>query len=198
MKKIIILFSLIISINNSFAITSLENPTIIDAHGKVEVAFSPNGGVTKAIISEIDRAKHTILVEAYSFTSKDIAGALLNAKKRGINIRIILDKSQVGKKYSSATFFSNLGFNLHIDYKHAIFHNKVMIIDDNAVITGSFNFTNAAEKKNSENLLILSDNNQLASIYTKEFNHNWQNSLDYNEFIKLNNTHIKYKYFYAK
>lgn len=184
LKKIFIILVGLICINSLFANSSLSKPVTVKANGNIEVAFSPNGGISKAIVNKINLAKKTILVEAYSFTSKDITYALLNAKKRGIDIKIILDKSQVSQKYSAATFFANTGFNLHIDYKHAIFHNKVMIIDGNTVITGSFNFTNAAEKKNSENLLILNNNPQLADIYTNEFKYNWNNSLAYNDFIR--------------
>ena len=78
---------------------------------------------------------------------------------------------------------TNTVFNVHIDTKHAIFHDKVMIIDSNTVITGSFNFTKAAETKNAENLLILRNNPKLASIYTREFVYNWQQSLPYNDYV---------------
>jgi phosphatidylserine/phosphatidylglycerophosphate/cardiolipin synthase-like enzyme len=122
-------------------------------------------------------------VSAYSFTSKDIAEALLAAKKRGVDVKIILDKSQISQKYSSATFFTNQGFDLRIDIKHAIFHDKVIIIDDKTVITGSFNFTKAAETKNAENLLVLHDNPELAKLYTQDWWYNWQIALSRDEFM---------------
>src|SRR3990167_4602841 len=117
-KKLLIIFTCLL-INLSYAVTSSTLPVSINAKGSIEVAFSPNGGVTNLVVMAINQAKQTILVEAYSFTSKDISSALLNAKKRGVVIQIILDKSQVNsQKYSSATFFNNLGFNLHLDTKH--------------------------------------------------------------------------------
>jgi phosphatidylserine/phosphatidylglycerophosphate/cardiolipin synthase-like enzyme len=79
---------------------------------------------------------------------------------------VILDKTQRTDKYSSATFFLNQGIPVRIDAKHAIAHNKVMVIDGEAVITGSFNFTKTAEENNAENLLIIHDK-KLSSIYTK-------------------------------
>ena len=182
-KKLLIISVSLIASYNAMAVTSSNEPTVIPATGTIEIAFSPNNGVTQSVVNAINTAKQQILVEAYSFTSKDIAGSLLSAKKRGLDIQIILDKSQVGRKYSAATFFSNLGFNVHIDTKHAIFHDKVMIIDSNKVITGSFNFTKAAETKNAENLLILRNNPKLASIYTREFVYNWQQSLPYNDYV---------------
>ncbi len=71
-----------------------------------EVYFSPHGGCTDAIIRELNKAKSSILVQAYSFTSAPIAKALLNANKSGVKIEVILDKSQRTQKYSSATFLS--------------------------------------------------------------------------------------------
>ena len=95
------------------------------------------------------------MVQAYSFTSAPIAKALVNAFKKGIKVEVILDKSQRGERYTSATFLSNAMIPTYIDSKHAIAHNKIMIIDRETVITGSFNFTKAAEDKNAENLLII-------------------------------------------
>jgi phosphatidylserine/phosphatidylglycerophosphate/cardiolipin synthase-like enzyme len=134
-----------------------------------QVYFSPHGGCTDAVIRELNKAKSTVLVQAYSFTSAPIAKALLNVHKRGVKVEVILDKSQRTDQYSSATFFYNSGIPVKIDAKHTIAHNKVMIIDGETVITGSFNFTKAAEEKNAENLLVISDK-KLAERYTK----NWQ------------------------
>lgn len=145
--------------------------------GSIQVIFSPNQGATGAIVKAIGEAQRSILVSAYSFTSQDIAKALLAAKKRQVKVRLILDKSQVTQRYSSVTFFSNLDFDLRIDTKHAIFHNKVMIIDDKTVITGSFNFTKAAETKNAENVLILRNNPSLAKVYKQEWEKHWHQSV---------------------
>jgi phosphatidylserine/phosphatidylglycerophosphate/cardiolipin synthase-like enzyme len=134
-----------------------------------EVYFSPHGGCTDAVIRELNKAKSTILVQAYSFTSAPIAKALLSAHKRGVKVEVILDKSQRTQKYSSATFLFNAGIPVKIDAQHAIAHNKVMVIDGETVITGSFNFTKAAEENNAENLLVIHDR-KLAERFTK----NWQ------------------------
>lgn len=122
---------------------------------EIEVYFSPRGGCQAAIIREIENAEKQVLVQAYSFTNADIAKALLEAKKRGVEVEVILDKSQETAKYSRATFFHNMGISLLIDDKHTIAHNKIMIIDGNIVITGSYNFSESAEERNAENLLIL-------------------------------------------
>jgi phosphatidylserine/phosphatidylglycerophosphate/cardiolipin synthase-like enzyme len=84
-----------------------------------------------------------IFVQAYSFTSSPIAKALVDAQKRGVKVQVILDKSQKTERYTSATFLDNAGVPTLIDAKHAIAHNKVMIVDNQTIITDSFNFTKA-------------------------------------------------------
>ena len=81
---------------------------------------------------------------------------------------VILDKSQKKDGYSPATFFANQGIPAYIDSIHAIAHDKVMIIDQETVITGSFNFTKSAETKNAENVLIIRSS-ELAGLYRE----NW-------------------------
>jgi phosphatidylserine/phosphatidylglycerophosphate/cardiolipin synthase-like enzyme len=123
----------------------------VNAH----VYFSPNGGCTEAIVREIEAAKQSIRVQAYSFTSKPISAALKTAKERGVGVEVILDASQRTEKYSGADFIAHAGIPVLIDEKPAIAHSKVMIIDGSTVITGSFNFTSSAETRNVENLLVL-------------------------------------------
>lgn len=143
-----------------------------------EACFTPGGDCTQDIVNTIANAKKQILVQAYSFTSAPIAKALVDAHKRGIDVRVILDKSQRTARYTSSTFLINQGIPTWIDYKVAIAHNKVMVIDGETVITGSFNFTSAAQNKNAENLLILQDAD-LAKAYTK----NWYSRLAQSEVV---------------
>jgi phosphatidylserine/phosphatidylglycerophosphate/cardiolipin synthase-like enzyme len=123
----------------------------------IEIYFSPHGGCTDAVVHEVDRAEGSILVQAYSFTSAPIAKALVEAHNRGVEVQVILDASQETEKYSSGDFLVHAGIGTLVDHQHAIAHNKVMILDGNTVITGSFNFTKAAEEHNAENLLIIRD-----------------------------------------
>src|SRR5215831_18342301 len=113
----------------------------------VTVYFSPHGGATEAVVREINAATQQILVQAYSFTSTPI------------------DKANETDKYSAATFLVNAGIQTLIDDQHAIAHSKVMVIDSATVITGSFNFTKAAEEKNAENLLVIKDAPELVKVY---------------------------------
>jgi len=113
------------------------------------------------------------LVQAYSFTSAPIAEALLNAFSKGVKVEVILDKRQIKQKSSKATFFIDNRIPVMIDDRHDKAHNKVMVIDRETVITGSFNFTEAAEKKNAENLLIIHDR-KLAEKYEKNWHEHAQ------------------------
>jgi phosphatidylserine/phosphatidylglycerophosphate/cardiolipin synthase-like enzyme len=142
----------------------------------IQVFFSPNGGATAAITNELAKAKKTVLVAAYSFTSAPIAGALRDAHRRGVKVTVILDDSQKTANYSSADFLRNAGIATFTDGKHAIAHNKFMVLDGATVITGSFNFSKAAEESNSENLLVIRDAD-LASQYAR----NWGEHLKHSE-----------------
>lgn len=147
--------------------------------GTIETYFSPHGGATEAIVKEINSAKNEILVQAYSFTSNPIAKALVDAKKRGIKIEAVLDKSQRREKYTSADFIAHAGIPAYIDDRHAIAHNKIMILDRSILITGSFNFTKAAEEKNAENLLVIKGNKPLVERYMRNFDEHKAHSEGY-------------------
>lgn len=136
---------------------------------KIEVLFSPHGGCTDLIIEEIDKATKMVQVQAYSFTSAPIAKAILEAKKRGVHCYVVLDASQETQNYSELDFFHNQGIPTWIDDRHAIAHNKIIIIDRSTIITGSFNFTKAAEESNAENLLIITGDEELAKRFLKNF-----------------------------
>jgi phosphatidylserine/phosphatidylglycerophosphate/cardiolipin synthase-like enzyme len=132
----------------------------------LSVYFSPNGGCTQAIVEEVGKAKKTVLVQAYSFTSDTIAQALVAAKKRGVDVEAILDKTDRG---SAVDIMVDAGIPTYMDPMHAIAHNKVIVIDGQTVLTGSFNFTPSAENRNAENLLVVRDQ-PIAAKYAA----NWQ------------------------
>jgi phosphatidylserine/phosphatidylglycerophosphate/cardiolipin synthase-like enzyme len=155
------------------AVVLLAGALLLTANAQAEpdqstwhVYFSPNHGATKAVVDVLTAARRTILVQAYSFTSAPIAKALAEAHARGVDVQVILDRRETGTKYSSADFVAHAGIPTLIDGAHAIAHNKVMIIDDDTVITGSFNFTTAAERQNAENLLVVRDR-ALAARYVE-------------------------------
>jgi phosphatidylserine/phosphatidylglycerophosphate/cardiolipin synthase-like enzyme len=135
----------------------------------IKVYFSPHGGCTEAVVRSINGAKNQVLVEAYSFTSEPIAMALIAAEKRGVDVEVILDKSQEQARGSEADLISESGIPTFVDSAYRIAHDKVMVIDGNKVITGSFNFTRSAEEYNAENLIIISNDPPLAEQYTSSW-----------------------------
>jgi phosphatidylserine/phosphatidylglycerophosphate/cardiolipin synthase-like enzyme len=136
----------------------------------IQVFFSPKGGCTEAIVDNLCKATNTVLVQAYSFTSSPIAKAIVDARKRGVYVQVILDKSNLKDKYSAADFTLHAGIPTFIDTKHQIAHNKIIVIDGKTILTGSFNFSKAAEENNAENLLVITHDTELVSKYTG----NWQ------------------------
>jgi phosphatidylserine/phosphatidylglycerophosphate/cardiolipin synthase-like enzyme len=145
------------------------------ASSAVEVAFSPNGGAAELVVKTIESAKASIRVAAYSFTSKPISLALLGAHKRGVDVRLVVDKSNATARYTAATFLANQGVPVRVDYRYAIMHDKFVVVDGETVETGSFNFTAAAEQKNAENVIVLHDL-RVAKTYEAEWERLWDES----------------------
>ena len=108
-----------------------------------------------------------------------IAKALVEAHDRGVAITVILDKSDRTEQYSAADFVQHAGIATYIDDKHAIAHNKIMLIDGRTIITGSFNFTKQAETSNAENLLVIRDKQTLYAAYEDNFRRHIQHSVLY-------------------
>jgi phosphatidylserine/phosphatidylglycerophosphate/cardiolipin synthase-like enzyme len=153
------------------ALLALRSTSVAAAY--IQVCFTPEYGslpsCTQRIVNVIGSAKRNILVQAYAFTSASIARALTDAHGRGVDVKVLLDRRANTGRYSDATYLERMGVSVSIDSGHAIAHNKVVIIDGATVITGSFNFTKAAEERNAENVLIIYDP-ALAEQYVK----NWK------------------------
>lgn len=130
----------------------------------MQVCFTPGQDCQGMIAKEIVKAHHSVYVQAYHLTNKAIINALCKARKNGAIVTIVVDK----QAKREALRLIEQGFSVLIDYKPRIAHNKVMIIDDKTVITGSFNFTNAAQKSNAENVIIIEDS-KIAGLYEDNF-----------------------------
>jgi phosphatidylserine/phosphatidylglycerophosphate/cardiolipin synthase-like enzyme len=151
---------------------SFAHANTFKASGSCEVYFSPKGGATQATVGHINRAKSEIKVLAFYFTSKPIAQAIEYARSKGVNVRIVLDRSQPTAKGNRIKELQDSGAEVRIDSTHPIMHNKVIIIDNEIVITGSFNFSATAETRNAENLLICKNKEQ-AALYSENWNYLW-------------------------
>ena len=174
-RTFLIVIMLLLSVAVVFAVQGRPFPVSGSQIEQVQVFYSPRGGCTEAVVNAIREAKFEILVQAYSFTSAPIAKALVDAHKRGIRVQIILDRSQRKERYSSADFTAHAGIPTYIDAAHAIAHNKIMVIDKATVITGSFNFTKAAEQNNAENLLVI-QSRELAKVYGENWGEHREHS----------------------
>lgn len=146
-------------------------PLICSANN-LEVYFSPNGWCMYAVISEINKAQTTIDVAMYYFTSREIAQALIKAKERHVEVRIILDKSQEEQSFSKSRYLLQRGFKVRYHTGEGLMHNKFVVIDGRVLITGSYNWTATAEKKNEENLIIIKDDGVIKQ-YAERFEYIW-------------------------
>ena len=132
---------------------------------------------SSAVINLIGKAKHTIRVAAYSFTSKDITKALMDAHKNGIDVQVLLDKSNVTARYSRASLIAGSGIPVRIDKKYSIMHDKFMVIDAEMTLQiGSSNDTKAVEEHNAENLFILHDKPDIADQHQNNWLKIWNKS----------------------
>jgi phosphatidylserine/phosphatidylglycerophosphate/cardiolipin synthase-like enzyme len=162
----------------------------------IRVFFSPHGGCTRELVSLINRAGKSVDVEAYSFTSRPIVKALIAAHQRGVRVVVILDRSNLLKKnYRTHKYTRHpspalqacyaAGIPVYIDARYLIAHNKVMLIDGNTIVTGSFNFSYAAAHFNAENMLVVHHAPAIFAAYLKNFLHHEATSQRYSPGLVL-------------
>jgi len=152
------------------AFGALAAPRTFPATGDVEIAFTPDDAIDHLVIAAIDRAKSEVLVHAYTFTHRRIAQALVAAQRRGVAVSVLADREQA--RAVPQNVLPDLvagGVEVWLDGNFQAAHNKVMVIDADGAhpttITGSFNFTIAAQRHNAENVVVLRDNPAVAKAY---------------------------------
>lgn len=143
--------------------------------GDIKVYFSPNGACQQAVIAEIKKAVGTMDIAMYYLTSGKIARALVDARQRHVNLRIVLDQSQEIEPASKSGYLIKHGFEIKYHLGFGLMHNKFAVIDGKVLMTGSFNWTSTAEEKNEENLLIITDQ-QTIERYKDRFEYLWHTS----------------------
>ena len=136
---------------------------------QLEVYFSPDDGTAGHLIDLINAARQSISFLAYSFTADDLASAMLDRAPAGITISGVFEerqyRSNTGTEYDH---FRSSGQDVRLDGNPRNMHHKVIIIDGQIVVTGSYNFSASAEKSNDENTLVI-HNAEIASLYLSEF-----------------------------
>ncbi len=145
------------------------------ATGSIEIAFTPGDAIDNLVINAIDGAKSEVLVHAYSFTHRRIARALVRARQRGVSVAVIADREQARALPQNALPELVMGgVDVCLDANFQAAHNKIVIIDAESeraiTITGSYNFTLAAQHNNAENVIVLRENPPVARAYRS----NWQ------------------------
>ena len=143
------------------------------AYSKSEVYFTPSLNCENNLIKRINRAKISIDAAVYAINNKDVVKALKKAHDRGVKIRILTDKIQAGQRNSRVKELHDYGINIRVHTKHKIEHNKFAVFDFKEVITGSYNWTEPASRKNSENCLF-DDKQKTAREYHERFAYLWQ------------------------
>ncbi len=142
----------------------------------ISVYFSPRGGCTKALIRAFNKAEKSIDAAIYAFTSRKIAKALIDAKNRGVKVRVIIDIGTARSKHCMGPLLERAG--IPVRYKKGsgggLMHNKYAVIDGRTVVTGSFNWTNSAEKRNDENLVVITNSPATAKRYERNFEKLWR------------------------
>jgi len=137
-----------------------------------KVYFSPNGGCQEAVVNEISQAHKTIDIAMYNLTTREISQELVNAKGRGVQIRVFLDQGEGNGKYSKGRYLMDKGIDVRFYTGTGLMHNKFAVFDNKVLITGSFNWTASAERDNQENLLIITDEN-VVKQYSRRFEILW-------------------------
>jgi phospholipase D len=148
----------------------------------IEVCFTPGGQCVRLIERAIAQAQEQIFVQAYFFTSHTIAQALIAARKKGVIVKLLVDRSQLTQQSLLLKNLLKGGISIFLDKVDGVAHNKVMIIDDMYVLTGSYNWTDGAEYKNAENLLLITDRN-----INQTYKQNWEQRAQKAQAISLKN-----------
>jgi phosphatidylserine/phosphatidylglycerophosphate/cardiolipin synthase-like enzyme len=152
------------------------NPRITIDETRIENLFSPDDGVLNSLAGVLDSAEQSIYFLAYSFTSNDLGDILREKEEAGLTVRGVMEEEQVnsnqGTEYDR---FKQVGLDVRLDGIEGQMHHKVFIIDEKIVVLGSYNFSQSAEERNDENILIVY-NQAIAGEFLKEFQRVWEQS----------------------
>lgn len=155
--------------------TLLSISSLAHAAPSIEVGFSPEGSARELVLKTIGSAQHSIQMLAYSFQAPDIMQALVDARNRGVEVRVVIDKKRnLGKTSVAAMdFVTRNGVEVRTNDHFHIHHDKTIIVDGNTVETGSFNFAPSAETSNSENVVVIRDMPEVSRQYIEHWQSRW-------------------------
>ena len=147
---------------------------IYPCYAGMSAFFTPSRKCENSIVQRINKTKKSVDAAVYAINNKDIVEALKKAHDRGVKIRILTDKLQAGNRNSKVRELYDYGIKIRVNSKHKIEHNKFAVFDFNNVVTGSYNWTEPASDKNSENCLFFNQNKKTVREYHDRFNYLWQ------------------------
>ncbi|MDO8277264.1 MAG: phospholipase D family protein [Burkholderiaceae bacterium] len=159
--------------------------TKVPTAGEIEIAFSPNQGAEALILRTIGSARSELRVMAYSFTSAPVTSALIAAKKRGVDVYVVADHrhnagdDRSGKARAALSALATAGVHVRTVDKYAILHDKFIIADKVHTQTGSFNYSAAAARSNSENVLVVWNNPRVAEAYLGHWASRWRQGTEW-------------------
>lgn len=142
-------------------------------NAETAVYFTPSLDCENQIIQLLNNSKQSIDISVYSINNNNIVAALKQAYTRGVPIRILTDRVQAAGRGAKSIELYESGLNIRVHSKHRIEHNKFMVADNETVITGSYNWTNPASLKNSENCLVVWNDPDTVLKYKKRFEYLW-------------------------
>lgn len=147
----------------------------------IETGFSPNGGALPLVLKTIDTAQQNVRVMGYSFTSPDVVRSLVSARRRGVDVRVVLDEKANTSKSSVAAMnlLSGAGIPVRTVSRYKILHDKVIVTDGRNTQVGSFNYSRAAAISNSENVLVVRDDPTVAQRYLQHWQSRWEQGADW-------------------
>lgn len=179
LSGLLVLAAFLVATSDARGPVAYKPPVVFKAQGTVQAAFVPRDDVEGLIVDALQGARKQVLVQAYLLSNKRIIQALMKAHARGVAVRVLVDAGRLEDgRDAHITALAKAGIWVRREVKYRNAHNKIIIIDANSahavLITGSFNFTHAAQRKNSENMLIIRDFPALVYEYAK----NWQRHAD--------------------
>ncbi|RLD77528.1 MAG: phosphatidylserine/phosphatidylglycerophosphate/cardiolipin synthase [Bacteroidetes bacterium] len=137
------------------------------------VCFSPQNKCSETIKDFLDKAKNSIQICVFTISDNSITKQIVQCFERGVNIKIITDNDKQYDRGSDISYLAGKGIDIKVDMTRHHMHHKFAIVDNNALLTGSYNWTRSAEKYNQENLII-TNNSEFIRIFKNEFENLWK------------------------
>ncbi|TVO69057.1 phospholipase D family nuclease [Denitromonas ohlonensis] len=150
----------------------------VRADGRIEVLFAPHDPVEARLIALIGQARRSVRVQSYIFTRKPVAEALVAARGRGVDVQVLADARMNQRGKNALPLLLAAGVPVALETAYSAAHNKVILIDadetQSVVITGSYNFTWSAGRKNAENVMVVYGHREVALAYRDNWRRHWQ------------------------